>query len=79
MDPNEAGVACTALLMVPVVMWFAYRIEREKTKRGAAGFPDPAQHQMMWETAQRMERRMESLESLLDSELPGWRSRSNLR
>ncbi len=76
MDPNEAGVACTALLMVPVIMWFAYRIEREKTRRGVA---DPAQHTMMYETAQRMERRMESLEQLLDSELPGWRSRSNLK
>jgi len=76
MDPNEAGVAGMALVMAPAILWVFYRMQREKTQRGAA---DPAQQRQMWETAQRMERRIECLESLLDTEVPGWRSRSNLR
>jgi len=37
---------------------------------------DQAQTEALMATAQRMERRIDSLEMLLDSELPGWRSRS---
>ncbi len=76
MDSNEAGVIGMVLVMAPVIMWVYYRIERDKATRGGM---NPVQQQQMWETAQRMERRMESLEQLLDSEVPGWRSRSNLK
>jgi phage shock protein B len=34
---------------------------------------------MLSESARKMERRIESLEMLLDTEVPGWRSRSSVR
>ncbi len=44
--------------------------------RAAAEAANPAHLQVLAETARRMEQRMYHLESILDSEAPGWRSRS---
>jgi phage shock protein B len=33
----------------------------------------------LWDTARRMEQRIGYLETVLDTEVPGWRSRSNVR
>lgn len=75
MDNNETGVAIMALLVAPGILWILLRHGRAQR---AQPQEDPAQTQALWETAQRMERRIENLEMLLDSELPGWRSRSKL-
>ncbi len=76
MNGNEAAVATIAILM-PVLFVLAFRI-RPRRDGGASG-ADQAQVHALYETAQRMERRIESLEMLLDAEVPGWRSRSTQR
>lgn len=76
MDNNETAIALMAIIMSPGIIYMLMRFTRDQ--RASRAVPDAAQTQALWETAQRMERRIESLEMLLDSELPGWRSRSKL-
>ena len=72
MNGNEAFVATIAILM-PVFLVMAFR----RPRRDSFVAPvDQTQVQTLLDTAQRMERRIESLEMLLDTEVPGWRSRS---
>jgi phage shock protein B len=73
MEASEAFVAIVAILM-PVFLVLAFRVKPRRDGGGAA--VDQPQVQALYETAQRMERRIESLEMLLDTEVPGWRSRS---
>lgn len=75
MDDNTAAIAGIGILIVPVFLFFVFLIEREKTRRQSGG-ADADQVRALMVTAQRMERRIESLEMLLDTEVPGWRSRS---
>jgi phage shock protein B len=70
MDSNEAAVSTIAILM-PVLFVLAFRVKPWRDNRPAA--VDEAQMQALMQTAQRMERRIESLEMLLDTEVPGWR------
>jgi phage shock protein B len=72
MNAGEAFVAIIAIMM-PVFLVLAFRVKPRPAGGTAA---DQAQVQALYETAQRMERRIESLEMLLDTEVPGWRSRS---
>lgn len=72
MDAGEAFVAIIAIMM-PVFLVLAFRVKPRPVAGSAA---DQSQVQALYETAQRMERRIESLEMLLDTEVPGWRSRS---
>jgi phage shock protein B len=74
MDTNETVVAITAIVLSPVIGFFLLKI-----LRGGAPVPSPqdqAQTRALMAAAERMERRIDSLEMLLDNELPGWRSRS---
>jgi hypothetical protein len=77
MGDNETAVALTALIMAPGILWVLMRFRRDSSHRtppplqGGLG-PDERQ------IVQRLEARIESLEMLLDSELPGWRSRSRV-
>ncbi|HTZ70770.1 MAG TPA: hypothetical protein VMB71_08995 [Acetobacteraceae bacterium] len=70
----EAFVATIAILMpvfiAMVVVW--------GRKGGRASPVEQQQLVTLSETARRMERRIESLEMLLDTESPGWRSRSRV-
>jgi phage shock protein B len=72
MNAGEAFVAIIAIMM-PVFLVLAFRV---KPRTVAGGVAEQSQIQALYETAQRMERRIESLEMLLDTEVPGWRSRS---
>jgi phage shock protein B len=74
MEASEAFVAIVAIMM-PVFLVLAFRMKPRPGGTGATP-ADQAQMQTLYETAQRMERRIESLEMLLDTEVPGWRSRS---
>jgi phage shock protein B len=75
MDDNQTAVAIVAIVFAPAVLFVMYLFRGLKSKREAAGADGPEMRALM-ATAERMERRIESLEMLLDSELPGWRSRS---
>jgi phage shock protein B len=76
MDDNQTAVAIVAIVFLsPVIAIVLLRLLRG----GISKSPNPqdqAQTEALMATAQRMERRIDSLEMLLDSELPGWRSRS---
>jgi len=58
-------VACPAVFM-------HYQTELRKTKSISAD--DERLVDDLWKTAQRLERRVEALETLLDKEAPDWRS-----
>ncbi len=58
-------VACPAVFM-------HYQTELRKTKSISAD--DERLVDDLWKTAQRLERRVETLETLLDKEAPDWRS-----
>jgi phage shock protein B len=75
MDGYEAFVAAVAIMM-PVFLVLAFRGRRGNNGASAA---DQQQILMLSESARKMERRIESLEMLLDTEVPGWRSRSSVR
>jgi phage shock protein B len=75
MDDNT--VAVIAILM-PVLIVLVVRLTGRRRDAGmAAG--DQQQVVALSEAARRMERRIESLEMLLDTEVPGWRTRSGVR
>jgi phage shock protein B len=76
MNEYEAFVATVAIMM-PVFLVLAFRGGRRRN--AGAGTADPQQIVALSETARRMERRIESLEMLLDTEVPGWRTRSGMR
>jgi phage shock protein B len=75
MDDNT--VAVIAILM-PVFIVLVVRLTGRR-KDGGESAADQQQMVALTETARRMERRIESLEMLLDTEVPGWRSRSGVR
>jgi phage shock protein B len=62
------------MIVVPAV-WFNYRTKSLKL-RAALGSQDSAATQGLWDTARRMEERIGYLETVLDTEVPGWRGRS---
>jgi phage shock protein B len=74
MNGYEAGVAGIAI-MLPVFLVLAFRSGR---RRDGVTAEDLQHMHSLTETAQRMEQRIESLELLLDTEVPGWRNRSGL-
>jgi phage shock protein B len=75
MDDNLIPLAA---ILLPVFIILAVRLTGRPRGTGVAG-PDQQQMLALTETARRMERRIESLEMLLDTEVPGWRSRSGVR
>jgi phage shock protein B len=74
MDDNTTAIIIVALVMMPAVMVIRYVFTGSRQRAGTRA--DAAQAEALMATAERMERRIESLEMLLDHELPGWRSRS---
>ena len=79
MNDQEAFVAVVALfttIVVPITLighyvtkWRALRVDPNAAQEAAS----------LRATADRLESRIANLESILDSEAPGWRSRSTLR
>ncbi len=67
-----------ALAMMPAILATFLGIvlgHRKSVLKMRAAAYDPAHLQMLTETARRMEQRIFHLESILDHEAPGWRSR----
>jgi phage shock protein B len=63
------------MIVVPALL-LDYRL---KTQRMRAAAKDNGATQGLWDAAQRMEARIGYLETVLDSEVPGWRNRSTVR
>ncbi len=78
MDDGFVAIAIVFMAVVmPLVIVFHYRT-RWKAMQGPSA-ADLQETLALREAAMRMEQRIENLESVLDSEAPGWRSRSGLR
>jgi phage shock protein B len=67
----------TLLLCVALPLYLHYRTKWRAMQGASAG--DPRAVQELWDTARRMEARIGYLEAVLDTEVPGWRSRSDVR
>ncbi len=79
MTDNEALVAVASLLLVIVVpiVLIGYFVTKWRAQRAD---PEAARDaEVLRETARRMEARIENLESILDTQAPGWRGRSGTR
>jgi len=65
-------VAIVAIIFVACpAVFFHYRMELRKTK--TISTDDERLVDDLWKTAQRLERRVEALETILDKEAPDWR------
>ncbi len=71
-----AVMAAVVLIVVPAI-FLDYRIKARRAQAASPG--DQRAVQELWQTAQRMETRIGYLERVLDTEVPGWRSRSEMR
>ena len=71
----DAVVVLGSLFMVVVVPILLYYWNKGRA-HGAASPADQQASAELWDRARRMETRIEYLERVLDSEMPGWRSRS---
>lgn len=71
---NDTIIALGVIFMVVVLPMLIFG-----RRRGRPQGPSAAQEQAsaeLWDRARRMETRIEYLERVLDSEMPGWRNRS---
>ena len=67
------GVALIVFLAVPVPLFIVfYFITKWKQSREMSG-ADEKMVEDLWTLSQRLEERVESLETILDSEVPEWR------
>ena len=68
-------VALIVFLLVPAPLFIVLHfITKWKQSREISG-GDEKMLEDMWALSQRLERRLESLETILDSELPDWRKK----
>ena len=75
-----AGIVMGAVVAVCVgipAMVMQYRLKSRTL--AVAEAQDNSATQGLWDTARRMEERIGYLEQVLDTEVPGWRNRSNVR
>ncbi len=70
------GTILLVALGVPALV-MNYRLKSRAL--AAAESQDSTATKGLWDTARRMEERIGYLEQVLDTEVPGWRNRSNLR
>jgi len=72
MEEFLAPVAIVAIIFVACpAVFLHYRTELRKTK--SISTDDERLVDDLWKTAQRLERRVEALETILDKEAPDWR------
>lgn len=81
MDDNSL-MALALVMAVPIAaiiggIWLSAHKARLQIRAGSP--EDQQQMQSLLDTARRMEQRIGYLESVLDTEAPGWRSRSGAR
>lgn len=76
-DDLAAVVITLAVLLVCVALPIVLK-HRAKSQAMVAAADQPGM-QALWDTARRMETRIGYLEAVLDTEVPGWRSRSDTR
>jgi phage shock protein B len=74
-----AIIICVSFMLICVALpvWLSFRTKWRamQAPKGA----DQQEVQRLWDTARRMEARIGYLETVLDTEVPGWRNRSEMR
>jgi|GEM_PF-1656708 phage shock protein B len=73
-----AIIICVSFMLICVALP-VYLAFRTKWREAAAKPADQQEVQKLWDTARRMEARIGYLETVLDTEVPGWRNRSEMR
>ena len=75
---EEAYIVTVVMLAVVLIVVPAILLDAlVKARRAQAASPgDQRAMQDLWQTAQRMETRIGYLETVLDTEVPGWRARA---
>lgn len=72
---NTLGIALVVFFTIPVPLFIGlYFVTKWKQAREISG-GDEKMLEDMWMLSQRLEERLETLETILDSELPEWRKR----
>jgi len=72
---NLAAIALIVFLAIPAPMFIALHfVTKWKQAREITG-GDEKMLEEMWSLSQRFEERLETLERILDSELPDWRKK----
>jgi phage shock protein B len=72
---NLASIAIIVFLAIPVPMFIALHfVTKWKQAREITG-GDERMLEDMWSLSQRLEERLETLERILDGELPDWRKK----
>ncbi len=66
------AIVCLFVILPGMGMWFADRQRRWKSQQNETAQID---HADLLRVAERMEKRIEALERILDAEAPNWRSR----
>lgn len=69
------AVAAPFLFVITIVWLVLHYKERRRLQRGAPVAEAMADNAELGRIAERMERRIEALEQILDSEAPGWRKK----
>jgi phage shock protein B len=67
-----AAILCVFVILPGMAMYFA---DRKRRWRQSQAEPADADYSRLLSMAEKMERRIESLEKILDAESPGWRRR----
>ena len=65
-------IVCIFVVLPGMVLWFADRKRRDRKALGEAGELADAEFARL---AERLERRVDALEKILDAEAPNWRGR----
>ncbi len=74
-----AAIIFGLLVVIVAPIWIvAHYATRWRTARILSKEQERVMHDL-WQLAQTMERRVETLEAVLDSEAPGWRARTQAR
>ena len=66
---------CFTVIVLPLLVIFVFGRRRGQQPAAASADQERASIEL-WDRARRMETRIEYLERVLDSEMPGWRNRS---
>lgn len=75
MDMTTIAIIFIVLVIVPSVFFHHITKLREQKSLSA---DDEHMLEDLWRSAKRMERRITSLEAILDAETPGWRSKEDV-
>lgn len=74
MQPQEAVMGMFAIFAIFIALpWIVLTFISRRRESDARTVADPAMNATLLGIAERLERRLDAIETLLDHEMPGWR------